>query len=310
MTGVIPMRHLIAVLTTALAVATPLSRAQTQTETQERGRTGTAPRQQQKEKDAEKHIDREVAIAHALCMSIEGSGLWACAQHAGAAKAPRTEADPARPGPGGVNQPAGILELHARQAFEASNKLFATAEKEKGTAANGAGRQDNAKSQACEEFCRAAREYSQALEGLCHQKGKEAAQAENERPREGRAPAGAMLSEQDAAKVAVINHAVKEAVEGVGLKQMLRHHNDRDATAHSLMTHAEQMLASSRQAIQAIEGAGEARGAVKPAAEEGRTAKEPASAASLARLGREVIESVQRLDADSNPTPTARRSAP
>lgn len=293
------MRHLIVVLTAALAIATPLSRAQAQAqpETQERGRAGTAPRQQSR--DAEKHVDREVAVAHALCMSIEGSGLWACAQKAGASKAPRTGADAAQPGPDGANQPAGILEQHAREAFEASNKLFAAAQKEKATASRGEGQHHNeAKAQACEEFNRAAREYSRALESLCNAKGKESAHP------------GAMLSEQDSAKVAVINHAVKEAVEGVGIKQMLRSHNDRDATAHALMTHAEQMLASSRQAMQAIDGAADARDAAKPATDAGRAEGAPPSPATLARLGREVIESVQRIDASSHPDPTARRSAP
>src|SRR5262245_48323645 len=61
-------------------------------------------------------VDREAAIGHALCMSIEGSSLWHCAQ--------KVEAKEAKPGSQSNNQnqamrnPEAILEQHAREAFQ------------------------------------------------------------------------------------------------------------------------------------------------------------------------------------------------
>lgn len=309
------MRHLIVVLATALAVASPISRAQTPTaqpESKERGRTESAHHLHQRERERERetrHIDHEVAIAQALCMSIEGSDLWTSAMKAGAEKMAR--AAEATPSTGEAKQPAGMLDLYARRAFESSNRLYAALHKEKGETSRG--EQALKDDKTCERFQRAAWEYSQALERLCHQKTKEreVAQAtEGSRP-EVSDPATATLSKEDAAKVVLINYAVKEAVEGVALKKMLRNHNDRDESARALMTNAEQMVTSSRQLLQAIEGSdrpasetktAEAKPTETKAPEADRPAEtataEPASAATLARLGQEVIDAVERLDHD------------
>jgi len=231
-------------------------------------------------------VDREAAIGHALAMAIEGSNLWHCAQKAGSQMA---KTDRNAQGNGNQNQamrdPASVLEQHARDSFRASERLFqAVMQDEHATnAQNGAGNAGNnrgqggehmAKHQACEEFYRAARDYSRALEASCSNTRQAGAQANSNTGRGGNQASGNQASGNQAssnsassetcaengAKVALINHSVKEAVEGVALHQMLRHHGERDRTTQALESHAEQMIASSKLAIDSIDQAGANQG--------------------------------------------------
>jgi hypothetical protein len=202
-------------------------------------------------------VDREAAVGHALGMAIEGSTLWHFAQKAESAEAntKRTSAN-ARP----MRAPGEALEKHARDAFQASDRLFQAVMQDeratrdnsrKGNGAsarrNGQEREesDSARYDACEAFFRAARDYSRALETSCSKTRQAGAQSSS-----------SIASDEcaeNSAKVALINHAVKEAVQGVALQQMLRHHGERDRTTQALESHAQQMLASSRHAIDSVD---------------------------------------------------------
>jgi len=235
-------------------------------------------------------VDREAAIGHALGMAIEGSSLWHCAQKAQAMQA---MADRNSGNNQAMRDPRTVLEQHARDSFRASERLFQAVMQDErsnqgNTGRNGAsgansrnqgqqgqagnssqqGGDHMARHQACEEFYRAARDYSRALETACSNtrqagaqgssnSGQPGAQASSNAGQAGGAQASSSTPSgsggQDVAKIALINHAVKEAVEGVALHQMLRHHGERDRTTQALESHAEQMIASSRHAIDSID---------------------------------------------------------
>jgi hypothetical protein len=214
-------------------------------------------------------VDREAAIGHALDMAIDGSILWHCAQKAEAKEA-KTDRNPQNNGNQNqaMRDPSAILEQHSRDAFRASERLFqAVMQDESGkNSQNGAGTAEKnreqgadhmARHQACEEFYRAARDYSRALETSCsntRQAGAQANASGGQAGNQGSATSGSSeVCAENRVKVALINHAVKEAVEGVALHQMLRHHGERDRTTQALESHAEQMIASSRHAIDAID---------------------------------------------------------
>ena len=207
-------------------------------------------------------IDREAAIGHALGMAIEGSALWHCAQEAEAkvGKADQRDAKADR-GRNQLNQqalrdPGAVLEQHARDAFRSSDTLFMAVKQDERAGEQAANRGANAaanandphlkgansmnKHQACEDFYRAARDYSRALQASCSSQKQASSSGNSE------------SCVENAAKVALINHAVKEAVDGVALMMMLRHHGRHDRTTQALESHAQQMLASGRQAIESI----------------------------------------------------------
>jgi len=298
-------------------------------------------------------VDREAAIGHALDMAIEGSVLWHCAQKV---EAQNTKTDRNARTTGNQNQamrdPGGVLEQHARDAFRASERLFQAVmqDEKENNPQNGAANASNAREQgadhmgrhqACEEFYRAARDYSRALETSCSNTRQAGAQAAPTAGRTGDQASTASISSdvcaENTAKVALINHAVKDAVEGVALHQMLRHHGERDRTSQALESHAEQMIASSRHAIDSIDQEGaknhqssnagrqsyesrankleslanknqarEDRGTVRrdaarPTFNDERAhsdlkAGEAITVHQLAKLGREVIRSVNRLN--------------
>lgn len=200
-------------------------------------------------------VDREAAIGHALCMAIEGSALWHCAQKAEAVEA---KSDRKAVNEQAMRDPGPILEKHAKDAFRASDQLFQAVmqdetlkdrniDKEKeADHKSSLSAEHMARHKACEEFFRAARDYSRALETSCsntRQAGAQVATSTN-----------SDACVENAAKVALINHAVEEAVQGVALHQMLLHHGEHDRTSQALESHAEQMIASSRHAIDWIDG--------------------------------------------------------
>lgn len=329
----IPMRY--SIITAALALAIAPGRAPAQAEIQERD---AAPIRQPQGGQGPKAADRELAVAHALAMAIEGSELWAGAlvaraldaAQAGGQPQPvgertplegvrppervaregdrvlenparatsRTATDAGRPPGTGADVPAAMLEQHAREAFGASNALFTAIQGEERNRSEAVPGPDQAESQASEQFRRAAWEYSRALEGLCRQEG----------AREGgraAADAGTPLAARDAGRLAVINHAVKEVAEGMALRQMLRDRSDSDETSRALATHARRMVESGRRALQMMEN--EPGRNLEAAPVEGREGgiegrAEPRAAslpvATLARAAREVAEAALRLDAD------------
>jgi len=257
------MRRLATVLLAGFAVSTVYAQAPNQQGRQDRqGQRGQQGQRTQGRHDssaaqAKTHhmgVDREAAIGHALCMAIDGSALWHCA-HQAESKGTKSDQKP------GNNQamrdPVAVLEQHARDAFRSSERLFQAVMQDEradqgnksrqggqaaGDDAQGSDRM--AKNEACEDFYRAARDYSRALETSCSKTRQAGAQSS--------ASIGSDFCVENSAKVALINCAVKGAVEGVELQQLLRHHGERGRTTQALESHAEQMLASSRHAIDSI----------------------------------------------------------
>jgi hypothetical protein len=259
------------------------------------GRRTDTGSQQQKEKD--QNVGREVAVKHALCMAIEGSELWACAQKAGDPSTTRADH-------------ASRLKKHSQAAFQASEQLFKAAEAEQGRQIAQA---DQAKHEACEQFNKAAHAYSQALMTLCDAKPAFPGRTEGARtPAPGREPAATgratdagTSSEHDGAALTLINHAVKEVVEGVCLQQMLKEHPSQDRAAQALLAHAKQMVSEGQEGIkQAQGGAGQARAQTiegqdrpKPNQDQPATTRSGGgSIPELARLGNELIEAAIRLN--------------
>jgi hypothetical protein len=278
------MRISVAVLLVGLVACGQAARAQqedrsTQKDEQPQQQRGQ-PRDAARGENPLPGVDREAAISHALCMAIEGSGLWFAAKEAEAS--PRAGAAANRPGE--APDTVGALGQHARDAFQASSQLFQAVRQDKNAGNQPNANRDDAnanaridaqagnqsdRDRACQAFYQASWEYSRLLESLCDQtvagarpeegrvqpaQPRQPAEAANLRA-EGaiRQPAGGMpLSSQDMARVALINHAVKEGVEGVNLRTMIRHHGAQDEASQALLSHADQMLASSRRAIQSI----------------------------------------------------------
>jgi hypothetical protein len=178
-------------------------------------------------------IDREAAICHALCMAIEASELSCCAQQCSKGSGARDTA-------GRGTASAIALEQHARDAFQASMHLLDSVQTDR-TANAGPASAD------CEAFYKAAKRYCQALETCCRNASPNDPTGTAAKPAAG----GASL---DPAQLTLMNHAIKEAVEGVGLRKMIRHHQDRSETATVLDEHAKHMLESSEEALHSVPG--------------------------------------------------------
>jgi hypothetical protein len=221
-------------------------------------------------------VDREAAICHALGMAIEGSALWHFAHQAESNGAKSDQ----KPGNAqAMRDPIAVLEQHARDAFRNSERLFQAVKQDEranqgnrnpqGNQAagnNAQGSDHMARHEACEEFYRAARDYSRALETSCSETRQAGAQSS--------ASIGSDVCAENTAKVALINCAVKGAVQGVALQQLLRHHGEHDRTTQALESHAQQMLSSSRHAIDSVDKEGAKAGQAQNAA--GRQNKDQA----------------------------------
>jgi hypothetical protein len=241
-------------------------------------------------KDEKVGVDREAAICHALCMAIEGSELSCCALQCSKTSAGRGNG-------GGGTASAMALEQHARDAFQASMHLFDSVQADKTD-------NPNPRSANCEEFYQAAKRYGQALERCCRNAGTD------EAPRAAANPAVGKSS-MDPAQMTLLNHAVKEAVEAVGLRKLIRHHHDRSEIASALDDHAKQMLESSAEALHSVSGTSAASkaarrsdanlpkrdSAIAPTSGDAgvQRAAEP-SGESLPALAVALIDAVKRLD--------------
>jgi len=206
------------------------------------------------------------------------------------------------------------LQQHARNAFEASERLLRRAEDAAG---------------ANERFYRAANRYATTLRTL--------GGASSGRGGEGAGAAGTggdPMGVVDLTAVTLINHGVKEAVDSLQLKQMVRMMGAETDRGRALMEHARQMDSESRQAIESLAmddgsdrqnatGSGR-RDANRPDAgavgtgsagvgragtgsSDGTTTTGGAGAAggrgavvaSLAQLSREVLQAIRELDDDA-----------
>jgi len=131
------------------------------------------------------------------------------------------------------------LQQHARNAFDASEKLLRQAESAGG--ANG-------------RFYRAANRYATTLRTL-------GGASSGRGSAGGGAAAGAAgasgtngdsMGGVDLTSVTLINHGVKEALDSLQLKQMVRMMGAETDAGRALMEHAQQMDSESRQAIESL----------------------------------------------------------
>lgn len=270
-----------------LAVISPGTSAQDAAATRDGARTVADPPPARLGDFPTPEVDRNVAISHALGMAIEGSGLWLAAPAVGGERV-------AGEGEAGVEAAVApvvgdpmttALRQHARDAFLASRRMFQAVRSEQGEFDRN--RPDN--------FLQASWEYSRALEGLCQQ-GPAAGEAAI-RPgsgafagQEARADAavesaiGMPLPAVEIRRVMLINHAVKEVVQGASLRQMLRSHAAKDPASLALLSHADQMILSGRQTILSLNSDTEAGRVPGPEAGAGR-APTPANSASTSATG-------------------------
>jgi hypothetical protein len=244
-------------------------------------------------------IDRGAAVGHALCMAIEGSELALCAQSSRAQRNEPNQDKSKSTEPGDVS---GALQQHSRSAFQASTRLFDAVKTDENNATA-----DNStsasKSKACEEFYTSARNYAKALE----------------------AQSDGQSTGLDPAKTTLLNHAVKEAVGAVGLRKLIQHHNDHSSAAMALMSHADEMFKSSREALKSAGGDDiSRREALRPTEstannpqtpkrtqpDNAKTAADPdsrqnpnANSQNLIRLANEVIRAAEALE-NENPAQT------
>jgi hypothetical protein len=134
-------------------------------------------------------------------------------------------------------QSSDQLQQHARRAFEASESLLRQAQ-------NGGGE--------TERFYRAANRYAATLRTLGGASsgrggaggGVSAATAAN--------TGGDSMNGIDLTSMTLINHGVKEALDSLQLKQMVRMMGGETAAGRALMDHARQMDAEGQQAIDAL----------------------------------------------------------
>jgi len=134
-------------------------------------------------------------------------------------------------------QSAEQLQQHARNAFEASEKLL-------GQAANGGGES--------ERFYRAANRYATTLRTLGGASAGRGGAGGGVSATTTSGTGADTMSGVDLTSVTLINHGVKEALDSLQLKQMVRMMGRETAAGRALMDHARQMDAESRQAIDAL----------------------------------------------------------
>jgi len=194
------------------------------------------------------------------------------------------------------------LQQHARNAFQASEMLLRQAENAGG---------------ATDRFYRAANRYATTLRtlggALAARDGSGAGAGVPATT--GAGAGGDFMNSMDLTPFVLINHGVKEALDALQLKQMVRMMGGESAGARALMDHASQMDAASRQAIDALAmgdgslrpdatGAG-AAGAVRPGSTgpgggmSGAVGGRGAALQMLVQQSREVLQAIRELDGNS-----------
>jgi len=127
-------------------------------------------------------------------------------------------------------QSSAHLQQHARSAFHASEMLLRQAENAGG---------------GTERFYRAANRYATTLRALGGSLSGAGTPATT-------GAGGDFMNGFDLTTVSLINHGVKEALDSLQLKQMVRMMGGETEAGRALMDHARQMDAESRQAIDAL----------------------------------------------------------
>jgi hypothetical protein len=218
--------------------------------------------------------DAQMLIGHALAMALEGSTLDALAQQSGgslgATGGPGTGGSGpggqgrsrSEAGPGGDGRSVGMMDQglsarqlldHSRWAWEASDRLLRQAADQGGSTE--------------QRFHRATLLYVMTLRAA----GSPATYAAGGPRREAGSGVGAgaalagrgagAMGGSDMTTVALINHAVKEALDSVKLKRMVhRMGSSESPAARALLAHAQEMDRESQQALRGLlrSGAGRA----------------------------------------------------
>jgi len=192
------------------------------------------------------HHDQVMLISHGLAMAIEGSTLQALSmQSGGNAQAGGNAAG----NQGQAGRSSGQqLQQHARSAFEASDRLLRQAGQggndRAGDRQQAQGNDNQGNRSPVMRFQAAANEYASVLRRL----GDRNEGGNNAGGNNANANAGA--SGADMRTVAVLNHAVKEALDAHKMRHMTRMMGNTDNQAmQMLQQHAQEMDRESRQAI-------------------------------------------------------------
>jgi len=135
-------------------------------------------------------------------------------------------------------QSAEQLRQHAQRAFEASDTLLRKAASKGGSS---------------ERFYRAANRYATTLRSLGGQALRRGgASGDDNNTGASTGLGGGAMSGADLTSVTLINHGVKEAIDSLQLKQMVRSMGEEGEAARALLDHARQMDSESQQAIQGL----------------------------------------------------------
>jgi len=109
---------------------------------------------------------------------------------------------------------------------------------------------------------------------------------------------GGMIGGTDLTSVALINHGVKEALDSMQIKQMVRMMGSSDSpAAQQLLSHAREMDTDSREALQAFGGSGGASGASGTGHASG--GGQSGMVQTLAQQANDVIQAIQELGGES-----------
>ncbi|CAN5834400.1 hypothetical protein BH23PLA1_BH23PLA1_17870 [soil metagenome] len=225
----------------------------------------------------------QVLIGHALGMAIDGSMLHLAAKHGSAAQQgqaePREGQDQARQGQ--EHDPIQMLRQHAQEAYEGSNELFEKAfnnlggdragagvgGQDRDRDAAGAGAQDRERGaagvagqdrqrggQQSMRLYRTANQYRRTLWNLT---GDATGRDTQGQGGDNQRASGLDLEKNDLAKLTVINHSVKEAIDAFKLRQIAQNNVGADQGSQALMDHAREMFQHSRQALEQCARGGE-----------------------------------------------------
>ncbi|WZO99508.1 hypothetical protein EP7_001115 [Isosphaeraceae bacterium EP7] len=223
--------------------------------------------------NANSYAERAV-IGHAVSMAIEASGLKACAELAGAKEIDQAQAQNDRQG-GAAMDPAQQLMMHARQAFQDSQTLLGSA----GGDIIGRDQLQPAtdRNPGDKRIYQAAGGYISTLTALSGMNyGRPGANPD----RVDASQKVMAMSPQDKATVALINHSVKEVIDGTHIVQASGEMQGASRATEALLRHGRDMQTNGTQTLMRLAG-NQAPGDRKPG---------EASVMALAQHGRELIE--------------------
>lgn len=247
--------------------------------------------------------DTRMLINHGLDMLIDGGNMQLTAREVVSRAAAETGRAPAQPGATSIQQ----LQEEARQDMESGNRMIADA--------RNALRDRNSDDA---RLCEAAERFSTTLRTLASQNlaspvpAQPARVANPNQPqinpaRPALAPVANGLSSADVASIALIDEAVKEAIDACNLKHFTSTSGSGSSGSEKLQEHARKMATHSEQCLQRMEASLSPRSnpneipranpprtgrapAAQPGADPTAQPQQPATVQTLAHQARELVQ--------------------